>query len=189
MDNSALAKRNSRGEPAVIEAQESPLWSQCLSALRTRISESALNTWFSALEIVELGASELVLSVPNGFVLEYVVHHYRGIIERTLEEVAGRPMAVSFTVHSRAPHLEVFQAEGRSGESRTGGDGRHSGEPSLRGSAFAERVCQLCADICAACGEECAKFEMDHCQQCADACRRCAEACRAMAGTGARHAH
>jgi chromosomal replication initiator protein len=138
MDNSALAKRNSRGEPAVIEAQESPLWSQCLSALRTRISESALNTWFSALEIVELNASELVLSVPNGFVLEYVVHHYRGIIERTLEEIAGRPMAVSFTVHSRAPHLEVFQAEGRSGESRTGVDGRNSGEPSLRGSAFSE---------------------------------------------------
>lgn len=58
-----------------------------------------------------------------------------------------------------------------------------------RGSVFAERVCQLCADICDACGEECAKFEMDHCQQCAEACRRCAETCRAMAGTGARHAH
>lgn len=53
-----------------------------------------------------------------------------------------------------------------------------------RGSEFAERVCQLCAEICDACGEECARHKMDHCQQCAEACRRCAEACREMAGAG-----
>ena len=54
-----------------------------------------------------------------------------------------------------------------------------------RGSEFAERVCQLCAEICDACGEECGKHKMDHCQECAEACRKCAEACRAMAGAGA----
>ncbi len=53
-----------------------------------------------------------------------------------------------------------------------------------RGSAFAERVCQLCAEICDACGEECAKHKHDHCQKCAEACRRCADACREMAGAG-----
>ena len=34
-----------------------------------------------------------------------------------------------------------------------------------RGSEFAERVCQLCAEICEACGEECAKHKMEHCQR------------------------
>ena len=107
------------GELNVIEAEESSLWSQCLSALRSRISESALNTWFSALEIVELSPDELTLGVPNGFVLEYVAHHYRSIIEKTLEGILGRPLAVSFTVLSRSPHLEVFQAEARAAESRS----------------------------------------------------------------------
>lgn len=50
-----------------------------------------------------------------------------------------------------------------------------------RGSEFAERVCQLCAEICDACGEECARHDMDHCQLCAEACRDCADACRQMA--------
>lgn len=123
MDGTALGKRNSLGEPNVIEAEESSLWSQCLSALRSRISESALNTWFSALEIVEMGPDGLVLGVPNGFVLEYVAHHYRAVIEKTLEGIVGRSLPVTFTVHARAPHLEVFQAEARSAEGRAG-DGR-----------------------------------------------------------------
>ena len=54
-----------------------------------------------------------------------------------------------------------------------------------RGSDFAERVCQLCAEICDACGAECARHQVDHCQRCAEACRRCAEACREMAGAAA----
>jgi chromosomal replication initiator protein len=107
------------GERTLIEAEESSLWAQCLSALRSQISESALNTWFSALEIVESAGGDMVIGVPNGFVLEYVSHHYRGIIEKTLEDIIRVPVRVSFTVLSRAPHLEVFQADGRAGEGRS----------------------------------------------------------------------
>jgi chromosomal replication initiator protein len=96
----------------LIEAEESSLWSRCLTALRAKISESALNTWFSALEVVESTATELVISVPNGFVLEYVTHHYRAVIESALEEMLHRPMRVAFTVLARAPHLELFHADG-----------------------------------------------------------------------------
>lgn len=60
-----------------------------------------------------------------------------------------------------------------------------------RGSDFAMRACQLCAEYCDACGAECERHPMDHCQECAAACRRCAEECRKMSGartaaTGAR---
>jgi chromosomal replication initiator protein len=103
------------GEHTLIEAEESSLWSQCLSALRTQISESALNTWFSALEILESTAGEMVIGVPNGFVLEYVSHHYRAILEKTLEDILRTPVRISFTVLSRSPHLEVFQSDFRSG--------------------------------------------------------------------------
>src|SRR5690606_19754152 len=82
------------GERTLIEAEESSLWAQCLSALRSRISESALNTWFSALEIVDSSAGEMIIGVPNGFVLEYVTHHFRGIIENTLEGILGTPVRV-----------------------------------------------------------------------------------------------
>ena len=107
------------GEHALIEAEESSLWAQCLSALRSQISESALNTWFSALEILESSPGEMVIGVPNGFVLEYVSHHYRGVIEKTLEDILHNPVRISFTVLSRSPHLEVYQADYRSGEGRS----------------------------------------------------------------------
>jgi chromosomal replication initiator protein len=106
------------GEHTLIEAEESSLWAQCLSALRSQISESALNTWFSALEILESSPGEMVIGVPNGFVLEYVSHHYRGVIEKTLEGILRSPVRISFTVLSRTPHLEVFQSDFRSGEAR-----------------------------------------------------------------------
>jgi chromosomal replication initiator protein len=106
------------GEQALIDAKEISLWSQCLEALKSKISESALNTWFSALEIIESSHGDLVIGVPNGFVLEYVSHHYRGIIESTLESLLGSQVHVSFSVLSRAPHLEVFQSDSSQSENR-----------------------------------------------------------------------
>lgn len=49
------------------------------------------------------------------------------------------------------------------------------------GSNFANRVCQLCADVCLACAEECEKHDMGHCRECAAACSYCAEQCMSMA--------
>jgi hypothetical protein len=49
-----------------------------------------------------------------------------------------------------------------------------------RGSAWATKVCELCAEICEACAAECAKHQDETCQRCAEAGRRCARECRAM---------
>jgi hypothetical protein len=50
-----------------------------------------------------------------------------------------------------------------------------------RGSDFAPKVCQLCAEICEACVKECGQHDAGHCQSCAKACKECAEMCRSMA--------
>ncbi len=50
-----------------------------------------------------------------------------------------------------------------------------------RGSAQAEALCRICADICKVCADECGQHQMDHCQKCAEACRACAVECRRMA--------
>jgi hypothetical protein len=50
------------------------------------------------------------------------------------------------------------------------------------GSEFADKLCNVCADVCNACAAECEKHsDMSHCKECAEACHRCAEACLAMA--------
>ncbi len=49
------------------------------------------------------------------------------------------------------------------------------------GSEYADRFCELCAEICSACAIECEKHShMEHCRECAIKCRSCAEACIEM---------
>src|SRR5690606_39169481 len=74
------------------------LWTDLLDRLRDRIPETAYNTWFSHLRLEEAGEAAWVIAVPNAFVLEYVEHHYRAVIEEAAGAAAGAPVAVRFTL-------------------------------------------------------------------------------------------
>ncbi|WP_175821422.1 four-helix bundle copper-binding protein [Burkholderia sp. BCC0419] len=50
-----------------------------------------------------------------------------------------------------------------------------------RRSAFAPRICGLCAHACDLCAAECSRHAHEHCRRCALACEACAAICRAMA--------
>jgi chromosomal replication initiator protein len=93
------------GIPAKASAQL--LWNRLLDLLRSRIPETAFNTWFAYLGLVEAGPEKWVVGVPNAFVLEYVEHHYKAILESAATEIVGRRLGVSFTV-SQPPSLELF---------------------------------------------------------------------------------
>ena len=81
------------------------LWTRVLDLLRDRVPETAFNTWFTHLSAAEVGEHALCISVPNAFVLEYVEHHYRIILEGAASEAAGRVLAVSFRVMPRAKEI------------------------------------------------------------------------------------
>lgn len=92
------------------ESNVQHLWNQLLNLLRTRIPETAFNTWFSHLGIVEIGDETVVVSVPNSFVLEYVEHHYKPVLQGAVAECLGRFLPVSFTV-THPPALELFHPQ------------------------------------------------------------------------------
>ena len=83
------------------------LWNRLLDVLRTRVPETAFNTWFSHLTIADYPREKMVVGVPNAFVLEYVEHHYKTVLEKALAEILGSRIPVSFTV-TQAPALELF---------------------------------------------------------------------------------
>ncbi len=98
-------------EPVILpEASAQILWNRILHLLRNRVPETAFNTWFSHLGIVESGRDRLLIGVPNAFVLEYVEHHYQAVLEGAGTEALGRPVTVGFLV-TEAPSLEVFHPE------------------------------------------------------------------------------
>lgn len=82
-------------------------WSGILDLLRTRVPETAFNTWFSHLSLIESDGEKLTVGVPNAFVLEYVEHHYKAALESAAGEVFGQRMTAGFIV-TQAPSLEIF---------------------------------------------------------------------------------
>jgi chromosomal replication initiator protein len=95
-----------------LKTSDAPLWTRCMQSLRHRVPESALNTWFSALELLRCDISEsggeAEVGVPNSFVLEYVEHHYLPLIESAFETALGHRVKVVLRV-ARAPQLEVLR--------------------------------------------------------------------------------
>src|SRR5665213_269332 len=83
------------------------LWNRVLDVLRNRIPETAFNTWFSHLGMIESGTETLIVGVPNTFVLEYVEHHYKAILESAVSEILGHFRSVEFAV-TKTPVMELF---------------------------------------------------------------------------------
>jgi chromosomal replication initiator protein len=89
------------GQSPLQHAQSRPsLWPDLLDRLRDRIPETAYNTWFSHLGLNEVSGDAWVIGVPNAFVLEYVEHHYRAVIEEAVRAVAGDATRVRFALAS-----------------------------------------------------------------------------------------
>ncbi len=79
-----------------IEPFQKPLWEKCLEELKEKIPESAFYTWFPNLEFVEISDSHLTIGTPNNFVLDYVSHHYKIIIQEAVQKVTGQSLIVHF---------------------------------------------------------------------------------------------
>ncbi len=92
----------------MIQCNESSLWSECLDDLSVQVSESAFHTWFPSLELLAFSGNEATIGVPNHFVLEYVAHHYKAIIESALQNRLGRLVSAIFSVSTSAPTLEIY---------------------------------------------------------------------------------
>jgi chromosomal replication initiator protein len=93
-----------------LKTPDAPIWTRCLQSLRHRVSESALNTWFSALELIRCDETEAEVGVPNTFVLEYVEHHYRIVLESAFEAALGHRVSVVLSV-AKPPALEILRQE------------------------------------------------------------------------------
>src|SRR5213593_2126865 len=87
------------------------IWQGALEKIQSHISSQAFETWFRSLDPLEFDGSALVLDVPSQFYVDWLDHHYRGLIESSLSATAGRPVALSF--HVRSVDVPVFEERPR----------------------------------------------------------------------------
>jgi len=87
------------------------LWQGALEKIQTNISSQTFETWFLSLGPQEYDGASLMLEVPSQFYVDWLDHHYRGLIESSLEATAGHPVALAFQVRAEPP---VFEERPRS---------------------------------------------------------------------------
>ena len=87
------------------------VWQGALEKIQSHISSQTFETWFRSLGPLDSDGAAMVLEVPSQFYVDWLDHHYRGLIESSLAAVAGHPVILTFQV--RAVEPPVFEERPR----------------------------------------------------------------------------
>ena len=74
------------------------LWGDALSYIRSKIEETAFQTWFEGLEINAMNEDSITLIVPNRFHYEWLESKYRSLINNAVKSSFGKSLIVNYSV-------------------------------------------------------------------------------------------
>jgi chromosomal replication initiator protein len=74
------------------------LWDDVLSILKPQMNNESFDLWFRPVKALTMEGNRLVLQVPNAFFADWMRDHYQTRIEVLLQERAGEPVTLSFSV-------------------------------------------------------------------------------------------
>lgn len=79
------------------------LWAQALAELELQMTRATFDTWLRGSRAVDGAPDEIVVAVEHAYALDWLNHRLMPVIQRTVDRVAGRQMAVRFEVRQPAP--------------------------------------------------------------------------------------
>ncbi len=85
------------------------IWEKAQSTIKERVGQSGYETWFSNLSVKEHGLDAIGIETPDEFFKNWIVDHYQGIIQDTINSLAGKHVQLSFSVNT-----QMLQAGGQS---------------------------------------------------------------------------
>jgi len=72
------------------------VWHQALGLMQLEMTRSTFNAWLRDSRLVQLEDGRCVVEVRSEYGREWLEHRLRPVVERALERVVGRPVAVEF---------------------------------------------------------------------------------------------
>jgi chromosomal replication initiator protein len=84
-------------------------WEDCLSILKERIQPQSFKTWLKPTRLINDNGDELVISVPNRFVANWLEGHYMEQIHEAVAATCGQKRAIKFTVPAEEPEIMIPQ--------------------------------------------------------------------------------
>src|SRR5687768_10750231 len=73
-----------------------------LDAVRRRVKPRQFETWFARTSLLRMTPTEVVLGVPNQFLLEWMTREYQPTVDAAVREAVGRPIQIQFALDERA---------------------------------------------------------------------------------------
>ena len=74
------------------------MWGDALSYIRSKIEETAFQTWFEGLEVNAMNEDSVTLIVPNRFHYEWLESKYRSLINNAIKSSFGKSLIVNYSV-------------------------------------------------------------------------------------------
>jgi hypothetical protein len=84
-------------DPAKTESTEvEGVWREVLGELQLEMTRTAFDTWLRDSRLVEFADGRCIVEVRNGYARDWLQHRLLPVVERALESVVGRAVAVEF---------------------------------------------------------------------------------------------
>ena len=73
-------------------------WLKALSYIRSRVEDTAFQTWFDCVKLNTVEDESITLIVPNRFHYEWLESKYRHLINDAIKEAFKKPLIVNYSV-------------------------------------------------------------------------------------------
>ena len=81
-----------------MDSEIKELWGDALSYIRSKIEETAFQTWFDGLEISRIEDDAITLLVPNRFHYEWIESKYRNLLNDAINKYYNKSLVVNYSI-------------------------------------------------------------------------------------------
>lgn len=112
----------------ILQLSTEQRWTACLRLLRNNIpSQQQFDTWFAPVSFISFdeATSELMLSVPSPFIVEYIEAHFVELLRAVLRNIYGERVRLRWSVTTDATN-HITQTVDATGDSPVGDQSVHT---------------------------------------------------------------
>ncbi|WP_028543630.1 chromosomal replication initiator protein DnaA [Paenibacillus taiwanensis] len=85
-----------------MDRQVNEHWQEVLTVIQTKLSKPSYDTWFKATKAVKYTDTQLIITAPTTFAVEWLESRYTKLVSSTIFEMAGKQVDVKFIIEEAA---------------------------------------------------------------------------------------
>lgn len=90
----------------------SDVWDDFLREIKSSVTQMTFNTWFLPIKPIEMRDSTIKVQLPSQFFWEWIDEHYKGLINKSIQNVIGEPVSLSYVISEDVePILPIVQPQ------------------------------------------------------------------------------